>query len=81
MFICVHLWTNFFEMPESFATKIDRWKFNFFPAYRGTGARVIYISDDYREMRVKIPLVGAREIMSGRSTAAVCMPELIRSIC
>ena len=43
-------------MPESFATKIDRLKFNFFPAYRGTGARVIYISDDYREIRVKIPL-------------------------
>jgi acyl-coenzyme A thioesterase PaaI-like protein len=43
-------------MPESFASKIDRWKFNFFPAYRGTGARVVYISHDYREMRVKIPL-------------------------
>lgn len=43
-------------MPESFATKIDRLKFNFFPAYRGTGARVIYIADDYREIRVKIPL-------------------------
>ena len=43
-------------MPESFATKLDRWKFNFFPAYRGTGARVIYIADDYREIRIKIPL-------------------------
>ena len=43
-------------MPESFASKIDRWKFNFFPAYRGTGARVVYISADYREMRIKIPL-------------------------
>lgn len=43
-------------MPESFASKLDRIKFNFFPAYRGTGARVVYISDDYREMRVKIPL-------------------------
>jgi len=43
-------------MPESFATKLDRWKFNLFPAYRGSGARVLYISDDYREMRVKIPL-------------------------
>ncbi len=43
-------------MPESFATKIDRLKFNFFPAYRGSGARVVYISDDYREIRVKIPL-------------------------
>lgn len=43
-------------MPESFATKIDRWKFNLFPAYRGSGARVLYISADYCEMRVKIPL-------------------------
>jgi acyl-coenzyme A thioesterase PaaI-like protein len=43
-------------MPESLTTKIDRWKFNFFPAYRGTGARVVYISHDYRELRVRIPL-------------------------
>jgi acyl-coenzyme A thioesterase PaaI-like protein len=43
-------------MPETIASKIDRLKFNFFPAYRGTGARVIYISGDYREIRVKIPL-------------------------
>lgn len=43
-------------MPESFSTKLDRWKFNLFPAYRGSGARVLYISEDYREMRVKIPL-------------------------
>lgn len=43
-------------MSESLASKIDRYKFNFFPAYRGTGARVVYIADDYREIRVKIPL-------------------------
>ena len=43
-------------MPENFASKLDRWKFNLFPAYRGSGARVIYISDDYHEMKVKIPL-------------------------
>lgn len=43
-------------MPESFQTKLDRFKFNFFPAYRGTGARVVYISENYREIRVKIPL-------------------------
>ena len=43
-------------MPESFATKIDRLKFNIFPAYRGSGTRVLYIAEDYREMRVKIPL-------------------------
>ena len=33
-----------------------RWKFNFFPAYRGTGARVTYIADDYREVRIRLPL-------------------------
>ncbi|MEP6901785.1 MAG: DUF4442 domain-containing protein [Actinomycetota bacterium] len=43
-------------MPESFATRIDRFKFNLFPAYRGSGARILYISDDYSEIRVKIPL-------------------------
>lgn len=43
-------------MPESFQSRIGRWKFNLFPAYRGTGGRVIYIAGDFREIRVKIPL-------------------------
>jgi acyl-coenzyme A thioesterase PaaI-like protein len=43
-------------MPESFKTRIDRLKFNIFPAYRGSGGRVTYIAHDFREMRVKIPL-------------------------
>jgi acyl-coenzyme A thioesterase PaaI-like protein len=43
-------------MPESFRSRIDRFKFNIFPAYRGSGGRVTYISHDFREMRVKIPL-------------------------
>ena len=30
--------------------------FNFFPAYRGTGGRITYIADDWREVRVKLPL-------------------------
>jgi acyl-coenzyme A thioesterase PaaI-like protein len=29
---------------------------NFFPAFRGTGAWVTYIADDWSEMRVKVPL-------------------------
>jgi acyl-coenzyme A thioesterase PaaI-like protein len=33
-----------------------RWGFNFFPAFRGTGARITYIAGDFREMRVKLPL-------------------------
>ncbi len=43
-------------MPESFKTKLDRWKFALFPAYRGTGARVTYVAHDWRELRLKIPL-------------------------
>lgn len=43
-------------MPESFKSRVLRWKFNLFPAYRGTGARVTYISADFREVRVKLPL-------------------------
>jgi len=33
-----------------------RWRFNLFPAYRGTGARVTYIADDFREVRVRLAL-------------------------
>jgi acyl-coenzyme A thioesterase PaaI-like protein len=43
-------------MPESFRSRLDRWRFNFFPAYRGTGARIEYIAHDYREIRVRLPL-------------------------
>ena len=43
-------------MPESAQTRILRWKFNLFPAYRGTGGRVVYIAGDFREIRVKLPL-------------------------
>ena len=43
-------------MPESIRSKIMRWRFNFFPAYRGTGARITYLAYDWREVRVKLPL-------------------------
>lgn len=43
-------------MPESAATRRMRWGFNFFPAYRGTGARITYIAGDFREIRVRLPL-------------------------
>jgi len=43
-------------MPENFRSRRFRWLFNFFPAYRGTGGRVIYISDDFHEVKVKLPL-------------------------
>ena len=43
-------------MPESFTSRLLRWKFNLFPAYRGSGGRVTYIADDFHEVRVKLPL-------------------------
>lgn len=43
-------------MAESLKAKFYRWTFNFFPAYRRTGGRIIYISQDLQEVRVKLPL-------------------------
>ena len=43
-------------MSESWNTRLRRWGFNFFPAYRSTGARITYIAADWREIRVKLPL-------------------------
>lgn len=43
-------------MAESFRTRMYRWFFNFFPAYRGTGGRITYIDRDFREVRAKVPL-------------------------
>jgi len=44
------------RVPESFSSRVMRWKFNLFPAYRGSGGRVTYIADDFSEVRVKLPL-------------------------
>ena len=43
-------------MSESWRTRFNRWTFNLIPAYRGTGARVDYIRDDWSEVRVSVPL-------------------------
>src|SRR5688572_17148589 len=43
-------------MPESFKSRSFRWFFNCFPAYRGTGGRLVYVADDFHEIRVKLPL-------------------------
>ncbi|NIS83074.1 MAG: DUF4442 domain-containing protein [Anaerolineales bacterium] len=43
-------------MTESLKTRLLRVAFNFFPAYRGTGARFTYIADDFREVRIALPL-------------------------
>lgn len=43
-------------MPESLRSRLTRAAFNLFPAYRGTGARITYIADDWREIRIRLPL-------------------------
>ena len=43
-------------MTESFASRKMRWRFNLFPAFRGTGGRITYIAGDFREARVRLPL-------------------------
>lgn len=43
-------------MPESWRTRLFRWRINLFPAYRGTGGRVTYIRHDWMEVRVTVPL-------------------------
>ncbi|HEX5043830.1 MAG TPA: DUF4442 domain-containing protein [Candidatus Polarisedimenticolaceae bacterium] len=43
-------------MPESWRTRLSRWGFNWFPAYRGTGARIEYVASDWREVRIRLPL-------------------------
>ena len=43
-------------MAESFRTRLMRWKFNLFPSYRGSGARIEYIDATLREVRLRLPL-------------------------
>lgn len=40
---------------ESFESRLWRWGGNLFPAYRSTGARVVYVSPDFHEVHIKIP--------------------------
>ena len=41
---------------ESAKSRFQRFLFNIYPAYRGTGAKVTYISSDYKHIQIKIPL-------------------------
>jgi acyl-coenzyme A thioesterase PaaI-like protein len=43
-------------VPESWRTRVRRWAFNRFPAYRSTGGRIEYIAADWREIRIRLPL-------------------------
>ncbi len=43
-------------MSESLRTRLMRWGFNLFPAFRRTGGRITYISSDLKRVRVMVPL-------------------------
>jgi acyl-coenzyme A thioesterase PaaI-like protein len=43
-------------MAESWNSRLKRWGFNWFPAYRSTGARIEYIASDWQEVRIRLPL-------------------------
>jgi acyl-coenzyme A thioesterase PaaI-like protein len=77
------------EMPESLRTRLMRTYYTWlFPAYRGTGGKITYLADDFREVRVEIPLsrrtrnyVGT--IFGGSMYGAVdpiCMVVLIKAL-
>lgn len=44
------------SVSESARTALQRWGFNWFPAYRGTGARITYIERAFHEVQVELPL-------------------------
>lgn len=43
-------------MAESWKIKLLRWRFNRYPAYRQSGARVTHIGEDFHEITIKLPL-------------------------
>jgi len=43
-------------MSESLRTKIMRWGFNLFPAFRRTGGRISHISNDLKGVEIVVPL-------------------------
>ena len=52
-------------MAESWKIKLLRWRFNWYPAFRNTGARVIFISEDMLEARLRLPLCRATRNIHG----------------
>jgi acyl-coenzyme A thioesterase PaaI-like protein len=43
-------------MPESSKSRIERFLFNRHPTYWSTGGVITYMADDWREVKVKLPL-------------------------
>ncbi len=52
-------------MAESLRTRLMRWKFNLFPSYRGSGARILYIDSTLREVRLRLPLCRRTRNLNG----------------
>lgn len=52
-------------MSESWKTRWRRWRINLFPAYRRSGARVVYLAEDLSEMRMVLPLNWATRNING----------------
>lgn len=48
--------TGYCPMAESWKIKLLRWRMNWYPAFRSSGARVVHIAEDMREVRVRLPL-------------------------
>ncbi len=44
------------DKKENFNSKVRRLAFNLFPAIRGTGVWVSFISEDWRELHIRLPL-------------------------
>ncbi len=45
-----------YRMPESWTTRLTRWRINLHPTHWSTGARVTYTASDWTEVRIRLPL-------------------------
>jgi len=52
-------------MAESWKIKLLRWRFNWYPAFRKTGARITYIAEDLMEAKLRLPLCRATRNIHG----------------
>lgn len=53
------------SMAESWRIKRLRWRFNWYPAFRRTGARVVHIAEDLSAATVRLPLNSATRNIHG----------------
>ena len=43
-------------MLEAFGSRVTRYALRYYPCYRRTGVRVLHVSADFHEVRIKLPL-------------------------